>query len=179
MKTLKLRRTALLIFLLLPLLAVECYDEPFAPELPEATQTGKGTMAAKVNGVVWIAEGGLIGDNPEADYNFHSEGRLRFVGRDRRSDEVSTINIQIRDMYDTGIFYAWGGDTFPDGTRMIFRGKGKSYSPERSNPGSVEITHFDTINHIVSGLFSFDGVCENGDTVKVREGRFDIKYENL
>ena len=180
MKTLEHTRTALLIFLLLPLLAVECYDEPFAPKLPEATQTGEGMMAAKVNGVVWIAEGGLIGENPEAEY-WKEEGRLTFGGSNRKGKSPSGLSIVLRDVYTPGEYYAWGSDTFIDGTRMIFTGKGsfKNCSPQQSNPGSVTITNIDTIGLIVSGTFEFDGICDNGDTVKIRDGRFDIVYKEF
>ena len=44
--------------------------------------------------------------------------------------------------------------------------------------GWLHIQFLDTIKHIASGTFEFDAVNEinNKDTVKVREGRFDIKF---
>jgi hypothetical protein len=180
MKNLKNTRTALLIFLLLPLLAVECYDEPFAPKLPPETQEGKGMMAAEVNGVIWLAEGwgGLLGgENPWADY-LSEKGRLRFGGTDYRGDETSRFFGRIDNVYEEGVYFVWGMDPIHDGTAIHFSSAShRRCSPHRFNPATVEITRFDTIRNIVSGRFFFDGICESGDTVEVRKGRFDIEFE--
>ena len=173
MKTIKHTRTTLLIFLLLPLLAVECYDEPFAPKLPQATESGEGMMAAKVNGVVWIAEGGLIGDNPSAMYG-DITGRLIFGGDDRSRSSFFTIICD--NVHSTGIYYAWGTSTFQDGTTALFKGSWGVCAAQSFNPAEIKITRLDTIEQIIAGTFEFDGICENGDTVKVRQGRFDVTY---
>jgi len=165
-------------FLLLPLLAVECYDEPFAPKLPQATQTGEGMMAAKVNGVVWIATGGLIGDNPSATYG-NITGRLDIGGRYKHNEGISSMSITVSNVFNETVYYAWGLSTFQDGTRIYFDSPTHEWcQAHRSNPGIVEITRLDTIEQIISGTFDFDGICENGDTVKVRQGRFDVTYSH-
>ena len=176
MKTLKNTRTALLTFLLLPLLAVECYDEPFAPKLPEATQTGEGMMAAKVNGVVWEAQGGLIGENPEAFYS-HESGNFGIRGT-YRADQVSSMNMAYDNMRTVGEYNLWGNIGQVRGHHIRFNGKFGRCPAVQSNPGKLRITRLDTIEHIIAGTFEFDGICENEDTVKVRQGRFDVTYSH-
>jgi hypothetical protein len=41
--------------------------------------------------------------------------------------------------------------------------------------GTVAITHYDPMVGILSGTFSFDAVDPAGDTVHVRQGRFDMQ----
>jgi ABC-type uncharacterized transport system substrate-binding protein len=40
------------------------------------------------------------------------------------------------------------------------------------------VSKFDTINRIVAGTFYFTAIDSSGKTVKVTNGRFDIKYPN-
>ena len=42
--------------------------------------------------------------------------------------------------------------------------------------GEVLIVYLDRVNYIASGTFWFDAINVPGDTVHVREGRFDMQY---
>ncbi len=50
------------------------------------------------------------------------------------------------------------------------------YSTTPSVTGELIITHHDFDNAFMSGTFWFDAVNSQGDTIKVREGRFDMEY---
>jgi hypothetical protein len=43
---------------------------------------------------------------------------------------------------------------------------------------SLTILKLDTVNNIISGTFQFDAINEEDDTdtIKIREGRFDVKF---
>ena len=47
------------------------------------------------------------------------------------------------------------------------------------HPGQVkkfEVTKFDTTNQIVSGIFDFTLYQSSGDSIRITEGRFDLKF---
>lgn len=54
------------------------------------------------------------------------------------------------------------------------------YTEENSN-NWMEITRLDSANRIVSGVFQFDLVSDevDMDTIKVRDGRFDLEFTLL
>ena len=47
------------------------------------------------------------------------------------------------------------------------------------NPNNIlTVIKLDTVNQIISGIFQFDAINEDDmtDTVKIREGRFDVTF---
>lgn len=42
--------------------------------------------------------------------------------------------------------------------------------------GSVKFLHINTVNHTISGTFEFSTVNDQCDTVRITNGRFDMKY---
>ena len=44
--------------------------------------------------------------------------------------------------------------------------------------GVLTITKFDKSNQIISGKFWFNAKSSGGETVRITEGRFDVKYTN-
>lgn len=53
-----------------------------------------------------------------------------------------------------------------------------SFGVPNPNSGRINILRLDTINYIIAGTFYFDAVNKEGDTIKVTDGRFDLKYAN-
>jgi hypothetical protein len=51
-----------------------------------------------------------------------------------------------------------------------------TYTTNQTLKGELTITHFDSVNYIISGTFWFDAVNDKGGKVEVREGRFDVHY---
>jgi len=43
--------------------------------------------------------------------------------------------------------------------------------------GQITIDFYDEPRRIVAGRFAFDAVDKNGDTVKIRQGRFDMAIQ--
>ncbi len=50
------------------------------------------------------------------------------------------------------------------------------YNTTDSVTGQITITFLDQVNQIVSGTFWFDALNKPGDTVHVRNGRFDMHF---
>ena len=45
-------------------------------------------------------------------------------------------------------------------------------------PGTLIITRFDPSNFIISGTFEFTVLDDNGNEIKITNGRFDMQYTN-
>jgi len=56
------------------------------------------------------------------------------------------------------------------GPILSYRTDGSLYA------GELWVKKLDTINQIVSGTFWFNAVNSNNDTIKITEGRFDMRY---
>jgi hypothetical protein len=50
------------------------------------------------------------------------------------------------------------------------------YLTSITSTGELTLKKFDTVNQIASGTFWFTAVNNNGDTVKVTDGRFDVRF---
>jgi hypothetical protein len=50
------------------------------------------------------------------------------------------------------------------------------YEPENITSGTLTFSNIDRINHIVSGTFEFETVTQDCDTIRVTDGRFDLRY---
>ena len=44
--------------------------------------------------------------------------------------------------------------------------------------GTLTITRFDDQEHIISGTFEFTVQGNNGELIKITDGRFDLNYSN-
>jgi hypothetical protein len=69
---------------------------------------------------------------------------------------------------------------FPDSSARAFFENEKNdncdYISENCFKGNIILSKIDRINYIVSGIFEFSTVVTGCDTLKVTNGRFDIRY---
>lgn len=162
-------------------------------KLPKATQEGKNTFGCKVNGKNWVPQGGgpFSGLEPvnggyQATYNFNITKNNVFI---RAYNGESSINIYLRSVERTGVYPL----NFDTGSSPNYRNpdnygyyetegningiiRSIEYYTTTQYTGRVNITRADTTNKIISGTFEFTAVNrETGKTVKVTDGRFDVK----
>lgn len=52
---------------------------------------------------------------------------------------------------------------------------GEKYETQSLNSGELKITKLDRENFIISGTFWFTAVNDQGDTIRVTDGRFDVR----
>ena len=173
--------------LILIILACQKKDPPapidLTPKLPEATKTGANTFGCYINGELFVA----ATNKPTSvvavscNYNSISPDELRIQG--------SRLNDSVRDNVSFRTFVLQSNQSYEmDVIGEIQIGyTNYKYSPTSdcfdffhngSNPGSVLISHLDTINRIISGTFEMDLVndkCEP-NLLKITEGRFDLTY---
>ncbi len=181
-------------FLFLLLLLTQCEwlkPKEFVPKLPEATQIGANTFGCLVNGQLWLPEGAPMfgGTSVNTDYDPSlSKGFLTITARRFRSPtDRETIGVTI-DSARSGIEYTY----LPwDGKRLLLLrfsyenlktkcgiasvDKDTGYDSTLFCSGRVKLTRVDPEVRIVSGIFEYTLYKPGCDTIKVTNGRFDIK----
>jgi len=152
------------------LLIVSCQKE----KLPKLTEEGKNTFGCKVNGKNWVPHGvgGFGGTDPVAGGFIRNVNTINIIAYNGRE----SIEFYLENVFSLGeyplsdsnyaLYYIRGSNTsIPD----------ISYITDSQHTGKVNIVNYDTTNKIVSGTFEFIGVNKEGKTVRISDGRFDIK----
>ena len=169
--------------------------------LPPETQTGAGTFACKINGVVWRYKDPnyeFLSTKPKTRLSFdpnykggyleisavryedgiHENELLGLVADSLLTKKTKTVNFtNYRDFFNYGLefinYYALKSDCREYITTTALDSSAKYFCDARLN-----ITKLDQTTHIISGTF-YASIYQNscGDTLKFTEGRFDLKYQ--
>jgi hypothetical protein len=153
-------------------------------ELPPATQTGANTFGASVNGKLWGPSSSPIGGAAKLEARYVLNDLIINARNLGSTPTESEFEIYIKDLNGPGV-YPLNQNTLPYPYHTASYGY---YVSRRFNPinewitssqftGVVNITLDDSVNHIISGTFQFDALnmYSSPDTLRVRDGRFDIK----
>jgi len=190
----------ILIALSLPCLALQCDkdDNGNTPppdenkeQLPPATQSGKGTFGCKVNGEVWRPKNDDFNDGPISGSYGKSELLITANKETNKNDSINhlkqVITIHLSQEGNDLKTHKIDGSDYPENYAIFVNQTYLSqnniseciYSTDSVVTGTLQLTRLDSVNNIVSGKFEFTAVnhtCGETDTIKVTEGRFDIKY---
>ena len=172
----------LFLFLIAFALLLSCKDrDQDSTVLPDATQSGKNTGGALVDGNVWVAKIespnlGAGGMNATMYQNVNGEYTLQIVLRSIENPSGNTILINVVSNQD----FTLGNYTLNDNqyNRGVYYISPTSYYTDSSNTGTLNITKLDKTNNIVSGTFSFKAKSSGGQIVNITQGRFDKKFVN-
>ncbi len=172
MKTSFLIPAFLLIFL-------ACKKHDAEPELPAETQVGANTFGCRFNGRAWIPEADEKPLNNCTDLRFEFEpyrdsGFFSFTATNCKQGGYVSINADIAGK--TGIYPI--GDLDSTYRSLILAGDKCTYEsgePDTYCQGSITFTRVDYRAGIVSGRFAFVIHKPGCDTLKVTDGRFDLK----
>ena len=164
--------------------------------LPPETQTGAGTFACKINGVVWQwkdPDYQFLDTRPKTRWSFDnsSYGGTLYIGGFRysdgkNSDSFLTITADSINFRKVALVALKIGDfscDFDD-----FNSKSTMCNQFSTNPsydrtttfkssGTLVVTKFDQSSKILSGTFHATIKQTDCDTLKITDGRFDIKYQ--
>ena len=153
-------------------------------KLPPITQTGANTFGCLVNGIAWLPNGRKPqygGPNPRTYVDPTFQGGRFSITASKYKIPVSTISVGSANCTSAGVFYFTND----------FNGGGYSQSVLGSlacelstsdlgtyKTGFLNLTKYDLTTGIFSGTFEFtlyspQSLC--GDTIKITDGRFDIK----
>lgn len=180
-----MKNSLILLYLLFIFSSCNKDDNPFMgkDQLPPETQTGANTAGCLINGQVFLpSQEGL---NPSLVCNYeYLQGKFYFnlTIRDNRGMGIKTISIQTRQVsLEKGRTYILNRNIVNDGD--FIGGAGRYglnaniyYYTNNIKVGEVIITELNLQNSLISGTFWFDAINSNGESVEVREGRFDMKY---
>ena len=142
-------------------------------KLPAATQEGKNTFGCLVDGKAWTTKGSPINPGVQPYY----DERLKVFQLQAIYKEESSFQLVVTDVVQTGNYlplpnFSYYSIASKDCSQLGY----KEY--QILTGGNVQITRLDIGQGIVSGTFEFDAVSETcQDTVRITDGRFDIKYK--
>jgi hypothetical protein len=152
--------------------------------LPPATQTGQGMFACRLNGKPWISRRGRpsLGANIIGDTTLTVGGSVLLspTGQERLGIVIEGIYEYSKKNYtlnDTLTAYAVyekspGRECF----LKVNTGFG-DWAVKKVTGGIFILTKVDTVNKIVAGTFNFIVPTDFCDTLRITDGRFDIKYQ--
>jgi hypothetical protein len=176
------------IYILLLAIAVgftQCCKEKTAtntdiPGLPPATQTGANTLGFLLNGVPWVPEGP---NNLSMDYDpGFNDGILGIVAyRKILYVDNSVFSFGIQDSINFMTFPKTIPVSKSSLAQFSFTDKAFCerihYDTTVFRSGELIITLLDNRNRVISGKFNtvlYNPIC--GDTIKITNGRFDMKF---
>ena len=166
-------------------------EQNCSPGLPCATQTGENTFGCYIDGKSWVAEIAPYVFDPtvhdieaqydEADYGTNNNNFLYVKGGRYDSITNGFISLSIRPLISTGEIYSSQVSHLDASGLITYINNGQtvnaiSFSLDTIFDYHIEITYLNMEKNIVAGIFSFTGTSAE-DTVKVTDGRFDVKYD--
>ncbi len=174
-------RVAIFPFAILCILGLgcsQCSTDSGPARLPDATHEGANTFGFLDNGAVSLpcARSGL----GPAIFAIFSQGR--FGGRDLTISAQNNCDLLAPD-FAFSIFrfvgelrrYEFGVNPIDSTSEGEFYGQFHTWNLLQGH-GSVTFTKFDTVKHIASGTFEFNGMAEDSVLHTVTDGRFDVIY---
>ncbi|WP_157585022.1 DUF6252 family protein [Runella zeae] len=153
--------------------------QPKEDALPAPTTEGLNTFGCKINGKVWIANGirndqGTAAKAIEVEFKQLSATTFYLFIHTNASTKDRVQLTLPKGVVGTNLLE----DTYDKPFGIYYDNNFKIFNTKSSNPGQVVISRLDTVSRIVSGRFAFDAeYIVTKETVKVTEGRFDVKYE--
>ena len=165
-------------------------DQPPPPNiLPPITQTGANTFGCKINGQVWVpyyqCDSYCLGC-VELAYNIlpvysTSIFPLRFSLKAGKSGNpfsgfLDFSPAPLRGVTNVSYIYALGN--VADSMAIDFSTDAGYFRSLSGDPNKIfQITKLDTVNKIISGIFSFTLYSSFSDSIVITDGRFDLQIE--
>ncbi|MEO7444894.1 MAG: hypothetical protein ABIU55_05300 [Ferruginibacter sp.] len=157
-------------------------DKTTEDQLPPATQTGANTFGCLVNGKVFVPKGygGTGRPNPHILYDYDLQGKP-FLAIETHQyqnyNSMAGIDISFFDIVYSGSYLLPNEFKLSIGSIEILGNCGISSLDSSVNRwGGGVITKLDIPNRIISGTFDCKFKRPQCDTVRVTNGRFDIKF---
>ncbi|MBS1487715.1 MAG: hypothetical protein JST43_09005 [Bacteroidetes bacterium] len=140
-------------------------------KLPPATQTGKNTFGCLINGKAFVpistTDITAIYQQGILQIGVHTTSPYQSVGLSVDETNYGPI---------TTISYPLNKPPNSSGGSSYMPLNGSSLCSTQAISGVITITKIDRVSYIVSGTFEFSSAASGCDTLKITNGRFDIKY---
>lgn len=182
MKNYKFYKTVLKSFLMvLSIIILICCkneDENLSPidKLPPATQTGENTVGCLLDGEAFLPDRAPNSTNcyyqlSEGEYYFH----FSFSNRNKEFElialGVNTTKLQLFEGQSYSLLEEVDGNA-----SGVYFYRFSSTRTSKEETGELTITNLDFEKQIVSGVFWYDIIDNQGLSHKIREGRFDMRF---
>ena len=154
-------------------------------ELPPATQTGANTFGAMVDGKMWVPQGfGSIPANNLLDARLLGNNLFIVAQNFSSSPNETEFDITVTGVTGPGTYALNSNVSHPSSYASYGYYVKRNFSPinewitSSTFTGSVNLTKFDTVNHIASGTFQFSAgeMFSSAPALSVLDGRFDVRY---
>lgn len=161
---------------------------PIDEELPPITTTGENTFGFLKNGEVWTpylpfslfppgsSKLSVIYKNESGEIELRAGRTIpeRNINEDIFLYSDSIFEIGTYHFISNHPLYIRDMTFFIDNSESIE----KRFLLTNISDGELEISHYDTINYIISGMFNLILIDTiNLDSIQITEGRFDVKYK--
>jgi hypothetical protein len=175
-----MKKSDILVVSLLTLLGCSLFSKPSDPVevLPAATQEGRNTLGCLLNGKVWVPKGNHGTSNLNLSYDptyNHGTFDLRAYRYPDASSYLQSLVLFSDSLSGTGSFSFSKGSNqaavFVDHTTCEY----VSIDADVESWGDLMITRFDLSKGIISGTFELTLTRNGCDTVRMTQGRFDMK----
>lgn len=157
-------------------------DKAGSEQLPPATQTGANTFGCLVNGKVFVPKGydGTGRPNPHIQFDYDLNGQPYLSIETNlfvNSNSQGGVLLVFRNLNSIR-YYSTDNDLrftvgWPDVLSMC---GGQTIDTTVKSWGGGRITKLDIPNRIIAGTFDFKYKTIQCDTVRITDGRFDIKF---
>ena len=163
-----------------------CKEKPHnnntdVPGLPPATQTGANTLGFLLNGVPWVPAGNNGTANMSIDFDpgFNNGGMGIAAYKVIANNNLEYFGIGIADSLN----FLIPQFNLPLRQKSLFRitfvkGICEYFSIDSSIVlnGELTINKLDRVNNIIAGTFNATLFKPGCDTIRITEGRFDMKF---
>ena len=173
-----------LLLLIFSLSLISCdNDDDQSPidQLPPATQTGAQTFGCLINGEAFVPA--LFGgDAPRAFYQF-VRGAYTFnisgsKNKDGKLYSIGIAGIDVARLEEKTYLLFEKKSENHHGQYLINGGLVLNATTSKENPGKLFIDFLDEEKGIISGRFEFTLFDDDGNEIKISDGRFDMNYTN-
>ena len=156
-------------------------DDNNLPGLPPATQTGANTLGFLLNGEPWTPAGNNGTANLSIDFDPGFNNGIFGVSA---YNGIAVNNVEY---FGIGITDSLNFKTAPFSLSLynksiyslLFQRNSCDYlwiDPLVKASGSLTISRLDRTNNVIAGTFNATLIKEGCDTIKITEGRFDMKF---
>lgn len=173
----KLIRATLYLALLLLTQCSSCKYEDPTPTLPAETQRGAYTFGCLVNGKPFVASGiNFVGGD------WQGVNRLTIGADTRNQKEDFNFILLVTGLLNSNTVYTLQPQntgypaTSATGFSAFCSTEQCDYEGTRIKTGSLTLTKFDGVARIAAGRFAFTLYEPGCDTLRVTDGRFDVRF---
>jgi hypothetical protein len=177
----------LLLLLTIVLTSQQCRKAPGSirtdvPGLPPATQTGANTLGFLLNGQPWTPQGSngtanlSIDFDPGFNFGIFGINAYRIISQTEKSsfgigirDSLNFLSVPFKRYLSKTSIYGAGYSDWNNCTLY-------SHYDSVWSKGEIQIDKLDRTQRIISGKFEFILYERGCDTIKITNGRFDMKF---